>query len=77
MRGLLGAGAKSLLLTLWDVNDRSTTEFMKAFYQYLSEGSTKAESLRHAVQKTRQIYPHPYYWAPFFLVGDALAESPQ
>jgi CHAT domain-containing protein len=44
---------------------------MKAFYQYLSEGSTKAESLRQAVQKTRQIYPHPYYWAPFFLVGDA------
>ena len=75
MRGLLGAGAKSLLLTLWDVNDRSTTEFMKAFYRYFSEGRTKAESLRHAVRKTRQIYPHPYYWAPFFLVGDAMGEG--
>ena len=77
MRGLLGAGAKSLLLTLWDVNDRSTTEFMKAFYQYFSEGRTKAESLRHAVRKTREIYPHPYYWAPFFLVGDAMGEGPR
>ena len=72
MRGLLSAGARSLLLTLWDVHDRSTTEFMTAFYGHLQAGKTKAQALRVAVQKTRDLYPHPYYWAPFFLVGAAL-----
>ena len=75
MRGLLAAGAKSLLLTLWDVHDRSTTEFMKVFYRYLSESEAKAESLQRAVREIRHSYSHPYYWAPFFLVGNALGNG--
>jgi CHAT domain-containing protein len=69
VRGLLSAGAQSLLLTLWDVNDSSTAEFMKAFYARLFHRPDRAVALREAMIEIRQKYPHPYYWAPFFLVG--------
>jgi CHAT domain-containing protein len=70
MRGLLSAGARSLLLTLWDVNDSSTATFMKVFYNNLSKGSDRALALRQAMQEVREQYPHPYYWAPFVVVGN-------
>jgi CHAT domain-containing protein len=73
IRGLLTAGARSLLLTLWDVHDRSTTEFMRGFYRHLQSGATKAKAFQFAVRETCNRYPHPYYWAPFFLVGNVLA----
>jgi CHAT domain-containing protein len=68
-RGLLYAGARSLLLSLWDVDDRSTAEFMKLFYSDLLQGDSKAEALRRAMLDLRRLYPHPYYWAPFRLIG--------
>ncbi len=69
VRGLLSAGARSLLLTLWDVNDSSTAEFMKAFYSRLFARPDRALALQEAMVEVRQRYPHPYYWAPFILVG--------
>ncbi len=71
MRGFLSAGARSLLLTLWDVNDRSTADFMTSFYQSLRNGYSKAQSHRLATLHVKQRYPHPYYWASFTLVGNA------
>jgi CHAT domain-containing protein len=68
-RGLLSAGARRLLLTLWDVNDSSTAEFMKAFYSRLASHPEPASALRETMVKVRQSYPHPYYWSPFVLVG--------
>jgi len=70
MRGLLFAGARRLLLTLWDVNDRSTAEFMKLFYSCLQKSGQAAVALQTAMQELRKKYPHPYYWAPFMLVGN-------
>jgi CHAT domain-containing protein len=71
-RGLLYAGARTLLLTLWDVHDRSTAEFMRCFYQQLgAKGKSKSEALREAMLETRNRYPHPHDWAPFVLVGNA------
>jgi CHAT domain-containing protein/predicted negative regulator of RcsB-dependent stress response len=72
VRGLLGGGARSLLLTLWDVHDQSTTQFMKEFYGQLQAGSTKARACQSAMRTVRDLYSHPYYWAPFFLTGEAL-----
>ncbi len=72
-RGLLYAGARSLLLSLWDVGDRSTSEFMTEFYSRLETRATKAAALRDAMLTLRQRYPHPYFWAPFKLIGKALA----
>jgi CHAT domain-containing protein len=69
IRGLLSAGASSLLLTLWDVNDRSTRDFMTAFYQRIQEGGSKASALRGAMHELRRSHPHPYHWAPFTLIG--------
>jgi CHAT domain-containing protein len=68
-RGLLHAGARSLLLTLWDVHDRSTAGFMREFYRLLGAGFGKAAALQSAMQQIRERYPHPYYWAPFILIG--------
>jgi CHAT domain-containing protein len=73
IRGLLFAGAQSLLLTLWDVHDRSTSEFMAAFYRRFTDGESKAVALQGAMQELRSRYPHPYYWAPFTLIGKVLA----
>jgi len=78
IRGALYAGARSLLLTLWDVNDRSTAQFMTSFYRRLQTSTTKAEALAEAAREVREQYPHPYHWAPFVLVGKALSgESAQ
>jgi CHAT domain-containing protein len=79
MRAFLYAGAKSLVLSQWAVNDRSTSEFMQTFYRILRSGQTKGAALRQAQLQllggtqsvTDSAYTHPYFWAPFFLVGDA------
>ena len=68
-RGLLYAGARSVLVTLWDVNDESTAKFMEELYWHLAAGASASEALRRAAGLLRQSYPHPYYWAPFVLIG--------
>jgi CHAT domain-containing protein len=70
-RGLMHAGAQSLVLSLWDVHDKSTAEFMTVFYRFLREGKNKAAALQGAMLALRSSYPHPYQWAPFILVGKA------
>ena len=69
VRGLLYAGASSVLLTLWDVYDESTTDFMRTFYGHLRAGASKAGALQVGMRELRQRYPHPFFWAPFVLVG--------
>ncbi len=71
IRGLLYAGAHSLLLTLWDVHDQSTSEFMTRFYRRFQDGQGKAAALRGAMIELRETHPHPYHWAPFALTGKA------
>jgi CHAT domain-containing protein len=68
-RGLFRAGATSLLLSLWDVHDHSTCELMQEFYKNYIQGKDAAFSLQAAMQNLRQEAPHPYFWAPFVLVG--------
>jgi CHAT domain-containing protein len=69
VRGLLYAGAQGVLVTLWDVNDQSTAEFMKLFYEHLKTNPNKAQAVQHATAEIRKQYAHPFYWAPFVLVG--------
>ena len=68
-RGLFCAGASSLLLALWDVNDDSTAELMTEFYRCYVRSADIVSSLRTAMQRIRAQQPHPYFWAPFMLVG--------
>ncbi|MBV8569990.1 MAG: CHAT domain-containing protein, partial [Acidobacteriaceae bacterium] len=72
-RGLLYAGARTLLLSLWEVDDKSTSRFMSDFYSQLNHYSRKTDALREAMLHLRKEHPHPYYWAPFKLIGRALA----
>lgn len=74
MRAFLYAGASSLVTTLWSVEDHSTASFMELFYTQLMQGATKGAALRQAqltYLSTDQRHAHPFFWAPFFLVGDA------
>ena len=68
-RGLLYAGAQSLLLTLWDVYDKTTAFLMRSFYRTFQESGDKASALQRAMLELREDHPHPYYWAPFKLLG--------
>ncbi|WP_228038656.1 CHAT domain-containing protein [Nostoc sp. LEGE 12450] len=68
------AGARSTVATLWLVEANSTVELMEEFYKGLRKGLTKAEALRQAqlaLMKNPK-YAHPYYWAPFLIVGSWL-----
>jgi CHAT domain-containing protein len=69
-RGLLYAGARSLLLSLWDVDDRSTADFMKEFYRELQK-RRKIDAFQLATKKVRERYPHPYQWASFKFIARA------
>jgi CHAT domain-containing protein len=62
-----------LLLTLWEVNDRSATMFMTSFYSSLEQTGNKAAALTQAAREVRERHPHPYHWAPFVIVGKALS----
>ena len=75
VRGLLYSGARAVLLTLWDVNDQSTAEFMKSFYTKMAATNDKSDALRQAVQELRQSYPDVYHWAPFVLIGNSIPQS--
>ncbi len=81
MRALLYAGASSLVLTLWTVEDRTTASLMQRFYSHLAAGQRKGSALRQAQLACIRPDPtaadaeparcaHPYFWAPFFLVGN-------
>jgi len=68
-RAFLGSGAASLVVSLWLVNDASTAQLMERFYRCLQAGQSKAAALRTAQRALLATEPHPYYWAPFVLVG--------
>jgi CHAT domain-containing protein len=74
-RGLFCAGATSLLLSLWDVHDRTTAELMQLFYKNYIETNDMATSLQTAMLQLRQINEHPYFWAPFVLSGKLAASN--
>lgn len=69
-RGFLYAGSRSIVASLWSVEDRATAQLMKAFYENLA-GMNKEEALRRAQIKTRRDFPPPFFWAAFQLTGQA------
>jgi CHAT domain-containing protein len=68
-RGFFAAGAPSILLTLWTVDDESTSELMKDFYRELLRTGSPSQSLRAVQMKMLIERPHPFFWSPFVLVG--------
>ena len=71
-RAFLGAGARSVLVSLWALEDEATLEFMKRFYQYLTEGQSASEALNRTMNFMRESdkFNKVKHWAPFVLIGD-------
>ena len=68
-RAFLGAGAATLVVSLWLVQDETTAELMAGWYELLRTGASPATTLRQAQLALKARFAHPYYWAPFMLVG--------
>jgi tetratricopeptide (TPR) repeat protein len=68
-RALIVAGAETVVMSLWKVNDETTRELMEAYYRKLLAGQGRATALREAMSELRQKRPHPHYWAPFIVLG--------
>ena len=64
------AGARSLVASIWEVDDRVTADLMERFYAGLAEGKPVASALRAAQLEIRAKRPHPFYWAGFVAIGD-------
>lgn len=70
-RALQEAGAKSVVMSLWKVDDTATYEFMTYFYEnMLLKKQNKRTALRNAEIEMKCKYQYPYYWGPFVIVGE-------
>lgn len=71
-RAFAKAGAPTVVASLWSVNDVSTRDTMSHFYSELAAGQTKTEAMRRAQLAVMHDprFAHPYYWAPFIVLGD-------
>src|SRR5690625_5098449 len=70
-RAFIQSGVRNLLVTLWKVSDRPTSELMVAFYEEMMAGSDRSEALRRAKRSLIEnpATAFPAYWAPFILIG--------
>ena len=71
-RAFLGAGARSVIATLWAIDDEATLAFMRHFYEHLVAGQSASKSLHHAMKRIRESekFKAVKHWAPFVLIGD-------
>ncbi len=73
-RNFMAAGTPSVITTLWQVNDATSSTLMSLFYQNIGNGYGKAAALRHAklafLEKTNEVSGHPAFWASFVSIGD-------
>ena len=71
-RAFLASGARSVLISLWAIDDEATMMFMKNFYQHLKEGKTASVAVHQAKNSLRESekFSEMRYWAPFQLLGD-------
>jgi CHAT domain-containing protein len=71
-RGFLGAGAETLVVSLWNVHDASAALLMERFYAHLTDQAVRPAAALRAVQReAARDNRHPYYWAPYVVMGDS------
>lgn len=72
--GFSYAGAKSIITTLWSVNDAQTKDIIVRFYNYLDQGLAKDKALQEAkldyIKESKNAQAHPFYWAGYIPMGD-------
>jgi CHAT domain-containing protein len=76
-QALLQAGARSTLVSLWRVDDRSTAVLMRRLYTRLRSNTTIKRAVHETILEHKEEYPHPFHWAPFVLVGDCVGKRPE
>jgi CHAT domain-containing protein len=67
-RAFITAGAESLIMSLWKVDDEATKRLMSLFYENWMNGMDKSAALNAAQQTIMKTYPHPYYWGAFVMI---------
>ena len=68
-RGFLYAGSSNIVASLWQVDDLATAELMKRFYVNMQSKIPKRDALRKAQTDVQKAFPHPFFWAAFFITG--------
>jgi CHAT domain-containing protein len=73
-RGFMYSGSKSIVMAMWEIEDRSGTEIVKGFYDNLKKGYTKSSALRkariHYLKQSDQLRSHPYFWSALVVYGN-------
>ena len=70
-RAFQQAGAKTILMSIWKVDDAATQEMMSLFYEnILTKKLSKREAFTQAQRKLKEKYPSPYFWGAFVMVGE-------
>jgi len=65
------AGARSVLMSLWNVEQKASVQLVQSFFRHIKEGKKKLDALRLAREEIRKDgFDHPFFWAPFILVGE-------
>ena len=74
-RGFIYAGCPSIVMTLWQVADQSSSSLMASFYKYLRKGKSKQEAMRLAkidyLENADDITSNPYFWSGFVVLGES------
>jgi len=73
-RGFIYSGSQSVVMSMWEIEDRSGTEIVKMFYKNLKKGNSKSVALRKAriayLKKADQLRSHPYFWSTLVIYGN-------
>jgi CHAT domain-containing protein len=73
-RGFIYSGSQSVVMSMWEIEDRSGTEIVKKFYENLKKGYRKSASLRKAridfLKNSDQLRSHPYFWSALIVYGN-------
>jgi CHAT domain-containing protein len=73
-RGFIFSGSQSVVMSMWEIEDRSGTDIVKLFYKNLKKGYSKSESLRRAriyyLKNSDQLRSHPYFWSALVVYGN-------
>lgn len=73
-RGFLYSGSQSVVMSMWEIDDKSGTDIIKSFYDNLKKGKSKSSALKHArsayLKNASQLKSHPYFWSSMVVYGE-------
>jgi CHAT domain-containing protein len=73
-RGFVYSGSQSVVMSMWEIEDRSGADIVKSYYKYLKKGATKSNALRKArisyLKNADMLRSHPYFWSALVIYGN-------